>query len=166
MNLSSWLQHKWRFHCRRNFKLKFSMKKLVSVFVTSSTPYRPKGSPFELFWDNQFWLTDPKIFLKAPIYTNFKGGARAKKCPKTPFWPVFSKFCMRRRNFGQNRIFLVLRRALGKPIWSKKRSTFFFKIPPQENPRSAPDWNHRFLHYTPKKSFELFLFAKFHHWLL
>ena len=73
------------------------------LFLRDSTPCRPKVSPFELFSDIQFWLTDPKIFLKAllaPIYTNFKGGMRAKKrnflvkiFQKVPlFWPDFSKF--------------------------------------------------------------------------
>ena len=39
--------------------------------LRDSTPYRPKASPFVLFW-----LTDYEIFLKAlsaPIYTNFEG---------------------------------------------------------------------------------------------
>ena len=58
----------------------------------------PKGPSFEIFSDIQFWLTDPKVFLKtalASIYTYFKGGALAKKtrfskkCLKTLFWPVF-----------------------------------------------------------------------------
>ena len=42
-------------------------------------PADPKGPPFVLFWDIHLWLTEPKIFLKAPIYTNFEGGARAEK---------------------------------------------------------------------------------------
>ena len=47
-------------------------------------PADPKGPPFVLFWDIHFWLTDLKIFVKAPsapIYTNFLGGARAEKAP-------------------------------------------------------------------------------------
>ena len=42
--------------------------------LRDSTPCGPKRSPFELFFDIHFWLTDPKIFLKAtlaPLYTNF-----------------------------------------------------------------------------------------------
>ena len=76
------------------------------------TTYRPKRSPFELFSDIKSSLTDPKIFLKAPlapIYTYFKGGGERapkfcgkiffKNCIKTPFWPDFSKFCLRLKNF-------------------------------------------------------------------
>ena len=68
------------------------------------------------------WVTDPKNVLKeplAPIYTNFKGGARAKKTQffwtkfskkwlKTPFLACFSEFWLRRRKFDQNEVFLVL----------------------------------------------------------
>ena len=32
----------------------------------------------------------------------------SKKYLRTPSWPVFSKFCLRRRIFGQNKVFLVL----------------------------------------------------------
>ena len=42
----------------------------------------PKGPPFELFSDIQFWLTDSKFFLKAssaPIYTYFNGERATKK---------------------------------------------------------------------------------------
>ena len=60
-----------------------------------------------------FWLTNLKMFLKAPWapkYTNFEGGARAKnrnflvktfqKVLKTPFLACFfSKLCLRRRKF-------------------------------------------------------------------
>ena len=48
----------------------------------------------------RFLATDPKIFLKAPKYTNIEGGARAKKTqffffkifqkvPKTVFFSLF-----------------------------------------------------------------------------
>ena len=50
--------------------------------LRDSTPCRPKGSPFDTFYEIHFWPTDPKIFLKAPwapIYTNFEGGSRAGK---------------------------------------------------------------------------------------
>ena len=33
----------------------------------------PAHQGFALFWDIHFLLTDPKIFLKAPKYTNFEG---------------------------------------------------------------------------------------------
>ena len=37
--------------------------------------------PFVVFWNSQFWLTDPKIFLKAPLtpkYTNCEVGVGVK----------------------------------------------------------------------------------------
>ena len=64
-------------------------------------PCWPKGSHFVLFWDIHFWLTDHKIFLKAPwapIYTNFEGGARGEKreifqkVPNNAFFDIFTKF--------------------------------------------------------------------------
>ena len=43
-------------------------------------PADPKGPAFALFWDIQFWLTDPKKFLRAPSkFSNFYGGARTEK---------------------------------------------------------------------------------------
>ena len=33
---------------------------------------------------------------------------KSKKCLKTPLWPVFTTFCLRRGNVGQNRVFVVL----------------------------------------------------------
>ena len=56
-------------------------------------PCRPNGSPFELYWDIHFWLTDPKIFLMAPlapIYTKFKRGARVRK-KVDKIWNFFEK---------------------------------------------------------------------------
>ena len=38
----------------------------------------PKGPPLYYF-EISVWLTDLKILLKAPIYTNFEGGERAEK---------------------------------------------------------------------------------------
>ena len=42
-------------------------------------PLPTQRVPFELFCDMHFWLTDPKIFLNAPLapifYTNYEGGA-------------------------------------------------------------------------------------------
>ena len=46
------------------------------------SPCRHKGSPFYNVLRYQFVVTDPKIFLKAPlapIYTNVDGGERPKK---------------------------------------------------------------------------------------
>ena len=45
-------------------------------------PTDPKGPSFDTFAEIHFWLTDPKIFLKAPlapIYTNFEGERAPKK---------------------------------------------------------------------------------------
>ena len=52
-----------------------------------------------------------------PIYTNFEGERASKKNAimvkifkkflKTSLWPVFPKCFLRRRNFGQNKVFLV-----------------------------------------------------------
>ena len=39
-------------------------------------PADSKGPPFDTFSEIHFWLTDPKMVLKAPsapIYTNFEG---------------------------------------------------------------------------------------------
>ena len=107
-------------------------------------------------------MKDPKVFLKVPsaaIYTSLKGGARAEKkrdflvkffqkVPKNAFLDCFSKFCLRRRNVGQNRDFLVMLAAwessenqFGRHL-KKGRQNFkkFLKIRPlpRENPRSAP----------------------------
>ena len=92
-----------------------------------------------------FWLTNPNAPL-APIYTNLEGGARAGKTwfcghnfPKNDlkrlFWPVFSKFCLRRKKFDKNRVYVMLWESsedrFGRP---KKRSTkfsnFFLKSAP------------------------------------
>ena len=72
-----------------------------------------------------------------------------KKCPKTAFLTVFSKICLRRRKFCQNRGRTVLwessKNQFGR---SKKRSSnfgkFFSKLPPlRENPRSAPECSYQ-----------------------
>ena len=64
-----------------------------SSFLGDSTPCRPKGSPFVLFWDigtyifgisDYFGITDPTNFLREPwalIYTDFEGVDRAQKRP-------------------------------------------------------------------------------------
>ena len=68
--------------------------KTFSKFKQLCSQERIKGSPFLLFWNIHFWLSDPKTFLKAPLapeYTNFDGVARAEKARF--FWPNFFKKC-------------------------------------------------------------------------
>ena len=98
-------------------------------------------------------MTDHTNFLKAPlapICTNFeREGARAKKkqffgqifpksAKKRLFGLFFEKFCLRRRNFDQNRDFLALwessKNQFGRPKKKvDKISERFFKIrPPSE----------------------------------
>ena len=106
----------------------------------------------------KFLATDPKIFLKAPlapIYTNFEGGARAKKTqffgqnfPKSPknafFGLFFQNFACGAKIFAKTGTKLCVGRArkINSVDLTKKRSTKFLKIrpppPPRENPRSAP----------------------------
>ena len=52
-------------------------------------------TPFDTFAEIHFWLTDPKIFLKAPLAT-LRGSARQKK---TPF------FCQNFSKRAQKRLF-------------------------------------------------------------
>ena len=91
-------------------------------------PAGPKG--MAPLCDIHFWLTDHKIFLKAPLapkYTNFKGEARrknaifwskfSKKCLKTHFWYVFFfKFFSAAQKFRskQSLYFKCFRRAQKK----------------------------------------------------
>ena len=59
-------------------------------------PLPTQRATLVLFWDIQFWLNDLKIFVKAPlepVYTNFEGGARAKK--NAIFVSKFSKECLK-----------------------------------------------------------------------
>ena len=121
-------------------------------------PADPKGPPFDTFSEIHFWRTDPKIFLKAPlapIYTNFEGERAPKKnaiflskffkkCPKTAFLTVFSKICLRRRKFCQNRRKTVLwessKNQFGRPKKKKKnRQNFgnFFENPPPPPSRKS-----------------------------
>ena len=84
--------------------------------LRDSTPCRPKGSTLWYFKEIQFWPTNLKIFLKAPlapIYTNFEGGARAKKkrnfsvkvfqkVPKNAFFGLlFQNFACGAENFAK-----------------------------------------------------------------
>ena len=74
---------------------------------------RPPADPLYYF---EISIFGDEKFL---IYSYSKGGARAKKTqvfwskfskksPKTPFLAGFSKFCLLRRRFDQNTVFLVL----------------------------------------------------------
>ena len=47
--------------------------------LKDSTPCRPKGSPLCTILRYPNLVMNPKIFLKAPVYTYFEWGARAKK---------------------------------------------------------------------------------------
>ena len=59
--------------------------------LRDSTPCRPNGSPLCTILRYPFLVTDPKKFLKAPLYSNFEGEARAKK---RIFWSKLSKKCL------------------------------------------------------------------------
>ena len=70
------------------------------------------------------------------------------------FLTVFSKICLRRRKFCQNRRKTVLwessKNQFGRPKKKKKGRQNFGKFfenppPPRENPRSAPDCDRWFL---------------------
>ena len=95
------------------------------ISLRNSTPCRPIGSPFVLFWHIHFWLTDSKIFLQA----------------------FFPKFACGAETFGQTRVLIAFWESsdnqFGRP---KKRSTQFSKFfwksaPPLEkfqDPRLNP----------------------------
>ena len=124
-------------------------------------PADPKGRPFDIFSEINFWPTDLKIFLKAPwapIYTNFEGERAPKKtrffcqnffkkCPKTAFLTVFPKICMRRRKFCQNRGKSVLwessKNLFGRPKKKKKVVKIveiFLKIRPPSRKSQIRPW--------------------------
>ena len=56
-------------------------------------PADPKGPPLVPFKISIFGRATRKNFLKAPIYTNFEGGARAEKTQF--FWSKFSEKCLK-----------------------------------------------------------------------
>ena len=67
-------------------------------FPSGIRPYAdPKGPPFCTILRYTFWLTEPKIFLKAllaPKYTKFEGGSARRKptaifCSKISIEPLF-----------------------------------------------------------------------------
>ena len=71
-------------------------------------PCRPKGSPFVLFWDIHLWLSDLKIFLRAPLAPNYT--LRGERAPK--------------KNAN---LILILQKVLQKTSFL---ACFFFKIFP------------------------------------
>ena len=114
-------------------------------------PADPKVPPCSIL-GYPFLAEGPQFFLKAPlapIYITLRRKRAPKKLTflvnifqKVPKNSFFSKFCWC-RNFGQNRVFLVLwensENQFGRPR-KKVEKIFesFLKIrPPRENPRSA-----------------------------
>ena len=83
----------------------------------------PKGPSF-VFSEYPI-LTDSITFLKvpsAPHHINFEGEHTPKKrnflvknfqkvSKNAFFWPVFSKFFLRRRKFGYNEVFIVIQQS-------------------------------------------------------
>ena len=118
---------------------------------------RPPADRFVFFWDIHFWLTDLRIFLKAPlepIFAYFKGGTRAEKrdfsvdifqkVPKNAFLAFF-KICLRRRTFYQIKVFIVVWESSEKQFGRPKKKVdkifkFFSENPPptRQISRSAP----------------------------
>ena len=94
----------------------------------SSSGVRPPADPkltFVLFWDNHCWLTDLKVFLKAPlapICTDFKGERAPKK--RNFLVEIFQK--VPKNAFLRYEIFEKLRRKslkeIGKLNWWLKRN--------------------------------------------
>ena len=98
---------------------------MTCLNVTPLCSFNPNPSPVDQrspFFYFELSIFDRKVFLKAPLapkYTYFEGGARQKnaiflvknlqKVPQNAcFWYVLSNICLRRRKFGQHRVFLVL----------------------------------------------------------
>ena len=104
--------------------------------LRDSTPFRHKGSPLCTILRNPYLFENPKNYSKSPsasIYTNFEGGARAKK---NAFFliKIFQKVpknAFKRRNLDQNKVFFYLE-ELRKSIWSTykkgRRQSFRKKI--------------------------------------
>ena len=60
--------------------------------VTIDSTDRLPTQRLSIFQDNHFWLTNPRIFVNAPLVpknTNFEGGTRAEKTQF--FWFKFSQ---------------------------------------------------------------------------
>ena len=103
---------------------------------------------------------DPKFFLKAtlvPIFTNLKWERAPKKrnffvkifqkSLKTPFWLLFSNFCLRCKNFGAKTDLLLLweARKINSVDLKKKQvdkvSKFFENPSPLEKTLDPPLYN-------------------------
>ena len=139
----------------------------MDSWLHSGTP-PPSGirPPADLFWNflgKPSLLTDPKIFLKAPltpIYTNYEGERAPKnaifcenfpkKCPKTAFLTCFFKICLRRINYGQISVLLVLQESSEIQFYrSKGRQNFrifFQKSVPSRKSQIRP-WLHSNLNF-------------------
>ena len=85
--------------------------------LRDSTTCQPKESPFGIFQEIDFWPTDPKIFLKAPlvpIYANFEWAARAEK---TQFLDQnFPKIAKKKAFFRSKQGLFIALGELGKSI--------------------------------------------------
>ena len=125
--------------------------------LRDSIPCRPKGSTLCTFLRYPILVTDPKIFLKAPlapILTYFEGGRRktaifGQYFPKRAFFlPNFFKNVSKMfpKIWPKQGLFSALG-ELEKSIWSTQEKVrrpnfrnFFENLPhppPRENPRSA-----------------------------
>ena len=100
-------------------------------------PADPKGPPFDTFSEIHFWLTDPKIFLKAPlapIYTNFEGERAPKKrnfsksAQKRLFRLFFQKFACGAENFAKIGIKQCFGRARKINLVDLKKMSKFWKV--------------------------------------
>ena len=112
------------------------------------------GPPFWYFLKINFWPTDPKCFLKAPlvpIYTNFEGGSAPKKrdffvkifqkVPKNGFFDLFfQKVACGPKKLAKTASFYCFTRArkINLVELLEKKVVIFFQnpYPPREIPRS------------------------------
>ena len=113
----------------------------------------PESSPRWYYFKTYSELTGPKLnFLRSLTYwflgrsVHRKNAIFVQNFPKTAykrvvFWPVFSKNCLQRRKFAQNRVFLVMWKSsenlFGNP--KKSRSRFFNASPPPPPPEKVLD---------------------------
>ena len=109
------------------------------ISLRNSTPCRPKGSPFVLFWDIHFWLTDLKIFLTAPlapIHTNFQRERAPKKRESILILRGGGGFWKKNQIIGRHNLLVDTKKKVDTIF-----NIFFWKSapPPREIPRSAPE---------------------------
>ena len=98
---------------------------------------RARGGAFVLFWDVHFWRQYILTLRgkRAPKNAIFRSKF-SKKCLRTHFCPVFfSKLCLRRKKFGYNKVFLLLRENLENEFIQKK--VWKSALLSWENPGSA-----------------------------